>query len=117
MIVLTVLLISNLAWFFAYLAAEPETSENIEERARRVSTNTLPAGLQIKSEPDGAELFIDHGQQSTRLGLTPFVVADALNNQPEAAIVLKKQGYRDQRITLEHKASGPDLVIYLAPLP
>lgn len=117
MAVLTILLLSNLAWFFAYLAMEPEPSQDLEERSLVISTHTLPGGLQIKSEPAGAELFIVQGEQSKRLGLTPHVVADALNDQPDAAIVLKKQGYLDQRIALEHKPSGSDLVIYLAPLP
>jgi eukaryotic-like serine/threonine-protein kinase len=119
MAVIALLLFSNLAWFFAYLATDPTavTSGDSASDPIVVSTRTLPGGLQIKSEPVGADIFLVTGDQSTRLGSTPHVVTDALQNHPNGHLILKKNGFHDQRIELQHGPGGSDLVLHLAPRP
>ncbi|MFU8807039.1 MAG: serine/threonine protein kinase [Bradymonadaceae bacterium] len=113
---LILLLLSNLIWFFSYLGQTPSTVEpSTLDQPLAVATRTLPGGLQIKTDPPGAEIFIVSADESTLVGTTPHVVSDILSDRDDAVIKLEKAGFLEQRLTLEHGPGGSDLLIYLTP--
>ncbi len=111
---LVALVLTNLGWSFWFLNDQvPVSEEEVDEQVSAPSPETLPAGLQIKTIPAEAELFlIDDGVEES-LGFTPHVVTQALFEQAGVEFLLRRDGYHPQRLAIEDTEAGQNIALQL----
>lgn len=114
---LVALLFSNLGWYFyMYVDAPVDGVETVEEEA-----TTLLSGLQLHTSPPGAEIFLLASeeeaptQDTARLGSSPQVLPVSTENGDPVRVLVRREGYRDQVLTVEETAVGQDVRLFLDP--
>ncbi len=112
------LILTNLGWFFFTMAGEePDegTAATVAEE-EIPGPDILPSGLQIKTSPSNAELFIIDGDSQELLGPTPHVITDSLFGDDDLELLLRHPGYHDQRLVLDETNVGQNLILQLIDL-
>lgn len=115
------LLISNLIWFFAYTQQhDPQKSiqTTTAQPVAPLNTSVLPSGLQLNSNPTGAQIFLldpDTPQKSTELGATPYSILPSLQQREKATVEIRKPGFENIRIEISNSHAGQDLELSMIP--
>ncbi len=116
-----VLLLSNLVWFFAYVQQhDPQESAEATpaQPVAPLNTSILPSGLQLNSNPAGAQIFLidpDAPQKTTELGPTPYSILPSLQQREKATVEIRKPGFENIRIEISNSHAGQDLQLSMIP--
>ncbi|MBA2663205.1 MAG: hypothetical protein H0U74_13010 [Bradymonadaceae bacterium] len=115
---IAVLLISNLIWFFAFVQQHDQngTTEPPAQLEAPLTTSILPSGVQLSSEPPGAQIFLLDGTTANLLGTTPYSLNGALRGRERAQLELRMHGFENFRVVLKSDHAGQDLLLPLLPL-
>lgn len=109
------LVLTNLGWFFMTMADEP--ADELEPSADATdadAADALPSGLQIRTEPDGAEISV-LGDEDTEelLGPTPYILPDSMLENTPLQLALRHDDFYDQNLVFEQTETGKDIIVEL----
>lgn len=111
---LVALVLTNVGWFFTTMADDTDDQPDDGEAAHQAA-DALPDGLQVRTRPDGAELWVvdpdDDTEQS--LGSTPYVLTDRLVETSRLNLALRHDDYPERLVTIEETDTGRDLIVDL----
>lgn len=106
------LLLSNVGWFFHSLSPEQPDDETPAAEAPP-QPETLPSGLQLRTDPPRADLIAIDDQTEELLGTTPRVIPDDRLDNGSLRLLIRRDDYRDQFLTVEDTDAGRDILVEL----
>ncbi len=112
-VTLALLVVSNLGWVFWMTSSEPDSEPTVKSLPAE-QPFVLPSGVQLRSEPGGARLFLDEGNDETEFGDLPMVVDPKSDEDGSLPLIVRKRGFHDVRIDVKETADGQDWIIHLS---
>jgi serine/threonine protein kinase len=100
------LLVTNIGWYlFEPVGVQAETTSD--------STEVLPDGVQVVSEPSGAKVIEIRNDREVELGETPMVIDPRIRDDERIQLKLTKRGFVDQKLVIRRTEQGNDVVVEL----
>lgn len=113
-VTLALLVVSNLGWVFWITSTEPD-QEPTAKSLPAEQPFVLPSGVQLRSAPAGAKLYVVDGNKEAEFGDLPMVVDPKSDEDGTLPLIVRKRGFQDLRVDVEETADGQDWIIHLQP--